>query len=249
MRKSRKLLTAITAAAAMSILVAGTALADYELYDVEWGDGDYSAEATWDDDDCDYDSYQVKLIRNGNDDDPVRETTTSAKHHNFAGDITREGTYTFRVRVRYDDGDEGEWYESDEIDVDEDFLHHLHGGRYDDDNGGGGVVGPGSVSPGPVESAGPGAMGSGTGWIENGSTWYYRNSDGSLAADGWDNINGHWYYFNNSGMMETGWIQSSDGHWYYCVQANNPYGLPEGAMLESNYTPDGYYVNAEGIWQ
>ncbi len=249
MKKCKKLLTALTAAAAMSVLFAGSAMAMYELYDVEWDDGDdYSAVATWDDDDCDYGSYQVKLIRNGNDDDPVKEITTSAQHHNFTEDITREGSYTFRVRVRFGSDDEGEWYESDEYDVDDDWIYHVHGHHYDDD----GYTGAsGSVTPGPSGSAGPGAVSSGTGWIQNGSTWYYRNPDGSLAANGWDPINGHWYYFNSSGVMETGWIDdTSDGHWYYCATANDTarYGVPEGAMLTNTTTPDGYHVGSTGAW-
>ncbi len=246
MKKWSKALTTMAAAALMSALCVGTAMADYELYDVCW-ESDDSAVATWDDDDCDYDHYQVKLVRNG--DEYSDDISTSAKHHNFESQITREGSYTFRVRVRYDEADEGEWYESDELDVDEHMLRRWHGDDYYDNDGGGYAGETGSISPGPSQSAGPGAVSSGTGWIENGSTWYYRNPDGSLAANGWDSIGGHWYYFNSSGVMETGWIHSSDGHWYYCVQANNQYGLPEGAMLENAYTPDGYYVNAEGIWQ
>lgn len=40
-------------------------------------------------------------------------------------------------------------------------------------------------------------------WIKDGSTWYYRLSEG-VNAHGWHLINGHWYYFLDNGKMVTG---------------------------------------------
>ena len=40
--------------------------------------------------------------------------------------------------------------------------------------------------------------------------------------------------------MRTGWIQSGNA-WYYCDTSS-------GAMLTNTRTPDGYYVDANGVW-
>ena len=52
------------------------------------------------------------------------------------------------------------------------------------------------------------------------------NSNGRKGALmlGWQQINGKWYYFNTV----------SDGS--------------RGKMLKNTYTPDGYYVNNEGVY-
>ena len=55
-----------------------------------------------------------------------------------------------------------------------------------------------------------------SGWSEDGSYWYYRDSNGSLAS-GWRNIyhSGRYdYYFFENGRMHTGWLQW-DGGWFY----------------------------------
>ena len=39
--------------------------------------------------------------------------------------------------------------------------------------------------------------------------------------------------------MKTGWILYKDA-WYYCGES--------GAMLVNTTTPDGYYVNGDGVW-
>ncbi|WP_243108132.1 hypothetical protein [Clostridium sp. JN-9] len=114
-----------------------------------------------------------------------------------------------------------------------------------------------------------------TGWLQIGAKWYYLNPDGSTAT-GWDFINGYWYYLNVDGDMATGW-KFVNGNWYYLnasgsmatgwkllngswyflnpngdIAANiwigNYYMGSEGAMLVNTYTPDGYYVGANGLW-
>ena len=63
-------------------------------------------------------------------------------------------------------------------------------------------------------------------------------------ATGWAYINGYWYYFNASGAMATGWIQLG-GYWYYLEQVGS--WQPQGSMYVSDYTPDGYFVNENGV--
>ncbi len=59
------------------------------------------------------------------------------------------------------------------------------------------------------------------------------------------------YYCGSDGAMKTGWFQAysqNDGyykkdglHWYYAG--------PSGKIFKNMYTPDGYWVNSEGIWK
>ena len=58
-----------------------------------------------------------------------------------------------------------------------------------------------------------------------------------------------WFYFDQNGIMLTGWqkIPERSGalKWYYL----NPYSNNwKGACYLSCYTPDGYYVGADGAW-
>ena len=82
-----------------------------------------------------------------------------------------------------------------------------------------------------------------TGWYSSGGSWYYLNASGAMAT-GWAYINGYWYYFNASGAMATGWIQLS-GYWYYLEEVGS--WQPQGSMYVSDYTPDGYFVNENGV--
>lgn len=50
-------------------------------------------------------------------------------------------------------------------------------------------------------------------WVQAGSRWWFKHSDGSYTTNGWEKINGVWYRFDNSGWMQTGWVK--DGSWYY----------------------------------
>lgn len=74
-------------------------------------------------------------------------------------------------------------------------------------------------------------------WLKVNGTWYYFNYWG-YASSGWEQIGGRWYYFNSDCSMLTGWVNSG-GNWYYI---DSYYGL-----LFNTTTPDGYYVDDEGI--
>lgn len=57
---------------------------------------------------------------------------------------------------------------------------------------------------------------------------------------GWHLVNGTWHYFDANGSMAFGqWIETS-GLWYY-VDAN-------GSLFVNGTTPDGYRVDANGVW-
>ena len=77
-----------------------------------------------------------------------------------------------------------------------------------------------------------------TGWLKDKDTWYYLDKEGIMLT-GLQEINGARYYLNASGAMETGWKQLN-GNWYY-FQTN-------GSLLRNGTSPDGYKLNADGIW-
>lgn len=70
--------------------------------------------------------------------------------------------------------------------------------------------------------------------------WYRFNHNGIMQTGWFNDSGGKTYYLNVSGEMITGWVKDSSGFWYYL--------LPSGELLRSADTPDGYYVNDQGIW-
>lgn len=99
------------------------------------------------------------------------------------------------------------------------------------------------------------------GWVLDQTGWWYRNADGSYPAESWQQIDGVWYYFLPSGyMVSNDWVLWN-GSWYYetssgAMLAGNwvqwkglwYYLGSDGAMLTDTRTPDGYFVNADGVW-
>lgn len=83
---------------------------------------------------------------------------------------------------------------------------------------------------------------------------FYTSSGSYIAgANSQVAIDGAYYRFNDNGNVITGWYDESyyepaaaigwkqiNGTWYYF---NN-----EGKMLKNTTTPDGYYVNSNGVW-
>lgn len=84
-----------------------------------------------------------------------------------------------------------------------------------------------------------------TGWHYDSqdNKWYYLNpSDGAMLL-GWQQINGKWYYLNDK-IQGANW-KYEDGKWSYIGGESKPYG----AMYSNEKTPDGYYVNIDGVWE
>lgn len=90
--------------------------------------------------------------------------------------------------------------------------------------------------------------------------WYYFDADGYMTT-GWQMINNQRYYLCDDGHMMTGWL-FSEGKWYYLhdqghMLANQWIQLKEdwyymgvgGEMMVNAKTPDGYYVDANGVWR
>ncbi len=57
---------------------------------------------------------------------------------------------------------------------------------------------------------------------------------------GWQRIGNAWYHFRDSGELHTSRWLLDNGNWRY-VDEN-------GAMVTSGTTPDGYTVDANGVW-
>ena len=107
------------------------------------------------------------------------------------------------------------------------------------------------------------------GWIQKDGKWWAFGSDGYLKT-GWvfDGASGKWYLLNEktgmqiglyydesgrfwyyldpaSGAMLTGW-QFINGKWYYLSKTSG--AVPLGSMYREIRTPDGYYVDKDGVW-
>ena len=176
-------------------------------------------------------SYQVRLYR---EDRSVGTTvTTSNEYYNFSSSITREGDYYFKVRAVNSNSKKGEWYESDSMYVDGDMAEDFKNGNYSS----------GSQNSGTATA--PGASSNGGTWKRNNVGWWYEYSDGSYPRNGWLSIKNVWYCFDAAGYMRMGWIQAGDGKWYYCDPRE---GSNQGAMMVNTTTPDGYRVDANGVW-
>lgn len=132
-------------------------------------------------------------------------------------------------------------------------------------SGGGGSTGRGAFSSSSSGRTGIEAMvGVETQTPEEGEWLYHEEDDswsflvgGKPIAGRWALIKNSysssglsaWFYFDTNGIMLTGWqkIPERSGalKWYYL----NPYSNNwKGACYLSCYTPDGYYVGADGAW-
>ncbi|MGN0343250.1 MAG: hypothetical protein ACI4DO_10705 [Roseburia sp.] len=71
---------------------------------------------------------------------------------------------------------------------------------------------------------------------------YIFDENGAMVT-GWYSISDSWgttwYYADANGVGYTGWVKSGSD-WYY---------IQRGVMLTNQYTPDGYYVDANGVYR
>ena len=80
--------------------------------------------------------------------------------------------------------------------------------------------------------------------------WFRFNEAGTMLTGWVSDPDGNLYYLNpvsdgTQGMMLTGW-QQIGGKWYYFSEAEGSGTM--GALLRDTVTPDGYRVNAAGVW-
>ena len=85
------------------------------------------------------------------------------------------------------------------------------------------------------------------GWLlsESDNNWYYLNPESGAMHTGWLYVGEHWYFLNNQNSESTWSYNETERKWEYKGNANVK---PIGAMYKSERTPDGYQVNADGVW-
>ena len=115
------------------------------------------------------------------------------------------------------------------------------------------------------------------GWIPNGSSWYYYNSQGQMERNAW--VGDYWvgadgrmvtnswvdnnnYYVGSNGVWvrnakKTGWVQSGSTWYYYNSQGQlernrwiGDYWVGSDGKMATNSWVDNnnYYVGADGLW-
>lgn len=77
------------------------------------------------------------------------------------------------------------------------------------------------------------------GWKFIKGKWYYLNRESGDMATGWKFINNKWYYLNPDGSMAIGW-NLINNKWYYLTA--------QGDCIINSITPDGYFVDENGVW-
>lgn len=184
--------------------------------------------AHWDSEREKGEKYQVQLRKGGTE---VAVIKTSSTSYNFSSYIKSDGNYKFRVRL-VNGSKHGGWGDYSDTKYFE--------GRSSSSSSSSSSRSSSSSSSGVVagSTGGPGASSSQAGWQRDNKGWWYRRANGSYPANCWEFINGKWYFFGSTGYMVTGWIQWN-GLWYFCGA--------DGAMYTNTYTPDGYYVDANGV--
>ena len=75
--------------------------------------------------------------------------------------------------------------------------------------------------------------------------WYFLDKNDGHMFISWNKIDGKWYFFNPTPPAQTWFFDSVTGHWNYGERGVRSLG----SMYINESTPDGYNVNAEGVWQ
>lgn len=85
------------------------------------------------------------------------------------------------------------------------------------------------------------------GWYKDpvdNNIYYMDPIEGGLSI-GWRSIDTKWYYFN-SVVTEPSWeLNKETNKWQYNAKSKSK---PFGALFRNEKTPDGYEVNADGVW-
>ena len=113
-------------------------------------------------------------------------------------------------------------------------------------------------------------------WMLNEHGWWLRFADNTYPkgivrdsgdiSHSWEQINGNWWAFDEAGYAKTGWLRDEDysgwfymdlergmqtgwvlldGAWYYFNPNSDG---KRGIMYAGQRTPDGYYVEKNGVW-
>ena len=112
-------------------------------------------------------------------------------------------------------------------------------------------------------------------WVRDQTGWWYRKANGTYPVSCWQRLayqnTAEWYRFDERGYMQTGWFTDaagrtyylhavSDGRqgymytgwhqiggvWYYFREIQDS---TEGVLYRNSRTPDGYWVDGNGVWE
>ncbi len=237
---------------------------DYDVSDVSFDVSDTSIYVTWSvgDSKCTYSVqlYDSKDFKSKNKVGSESTVSYTAEKCDVTEKILKEGSGTYYAVVKCKKKAKGSSYKSawGKETISSDDLSLIRKNRTSSDttsssssssngaatgvNGGPGVATTGSSSADSSASS-TGASVTAHWNALDGGRWSYTTESGSLAV-GWYQVNGSWYYSGSDGIMyASSWIESASeaGAWYY-VGA-------DGAMLTNTVTPDGYTVDADGVWR
>lgn len=214
---------------------------DYTIAEAYWDEGESYVAGLWDETE-DKTSYKVQLYK-GTKKIGSLQTTNKAKMV-FSKLIADNGSGSYHFTVYPTKGGKNMLVRSETIVIESDYLAAIKKNLKSTSNTTGNTGG----TSGSGQSGGPGVAASSVispasgieGWnrLANGS-WWWKNTDGSIKKEDWLLDKENWYYFDQNGIMQTGWIKYRD-LWYYCGA--------DGAMLKDTTTPDGFKVNADGVW-
>lgn len=194
--------------------------------DLEWEE---NAKARWGQAES-AQKYSVKLYKGSHLVDTVETSNTS---YSFASKITTTGNYKFKVRATAY-GVNGEWDVSDDYYIDDEELAKIkkHAGIVDNNNNNNNSNNNNNNN---IDDKGTGTAT----WLKDSKGWWYCYPNRTYPKSTWLLIKNKWYYFNDEGYMYTGWTKYKE-KWYYCG--------PDGDMWVNRTTPDGYKVDANGVW-
>ncbi|MGG1675836.1 hypothetical protein ACIFOT_08785 [Neobacillus sp. NRS-1170] len=77
-----------------------------------------------------------------------------------------------------------------------------------------------------------------TGWVKDKNKWYYLNPATGKMATGWVKVGPQWYYLDGSGVMKTGWVKVSN-KWYF---------LYNDGHMAANTRIGKDWVGKDGAW-
>ncbi len=213
---------------------------DDRLYveDAEWGD---DGVAVWSE--CEEaEGYELRVYRGTKSLAGTLKTTDT--EYDLSEYFTSKGEYTFKVRAIYDDY-EGEWVESDDLDLDKEEAAEIHANA---------STSTSKPSSGPSSSAVnlPSYVVKGNWGTKNGK-WTFTDNNGVAYKNKWAAVYNpyantaagqqafDWFYFDTNGLMVTGWILDG-GRYYYCSPLSDG---TQGRMVTGWLQIDGayYYFN------
>lgn len=187
--------------------------------------------------------YEIEIYHN---DTLFVNTVVTGTEYNMASASYPSGTYKFRVRGVGTQAVTGPWSA---------YTPERYLGGYNKTTSSSKSSYSTSVTTRYVQN------GMGTpGWNHDYNGYWYCNSNMTYPANTWMEIDGVYYYFDNNGYMKTGWVEGDNGEWYY-TSSNGAlstgyqtidgqlyyFDTATGKMLANTYTPDGRYVDINGI--